>query len=94
MIDPKVACVECKGETHIAGGEPCQACDFTGYKSETHVKFCQDMRGYDIDVRFYRGRNFYAGPAAEADSISDIMSKTTVKCNYDTMGEGYIVYPR
>lgn len=57
-------------------------------------KFMTDCRKAEIDVRYYRGRNFYYGLAASCKSIQDVLSITTVPCTYDQLGKGYIVYPK
>lgn len=57
-------------------------------------QFVADMEAAGLRVEAYAGRWFWFGPAVRVDDISDAMSKTTVACQYDQMGLGYIVYPK
>ena len=66
----------------------------TNLKNKTHKQFVVDMYRANLDIKNYEGRWFYKGPAVEVDSISEAMSKTSVPCNYDSMGTGFIVYPQ
>lgn len=52
------------------------------------------MRRAGLDTHHYRGRNFWQGPAAICNSISDVMSQTSVPCQYDNMGKMFVVYPK
>lgn len=52
------------------------------------------MRKAGLNTHHYCGRNFWQGPAAVCNSISDVMSKTSVPCQYDNMGKGFVVYPK
>ena len=64
---------------------------------------CQDVRrlmrdmkraGLKSKMRYYEGRNFWTGPAVVVDSLQDALSHTKVKCQWDNLGLGYVVYPR
>jgi hypothetical protein len=44
-------------------------------------------------MRFYQGRDFWTGPAVVVDALQDALSHTKVKCQWDRMGRGYVVYP-
>jgi hypothetical protein len=48
----------------------------------------------NLKVIDYCGRNFYQGPAVSCNDIQDVLSVTKVKCNWDNLGKGFIVYPR
>lgn len=60
----------------------------------TTEQFIEDMQQAGLEVRPYSGRYFWEGPAVRVDDIADAMSETTVKCQFDSMGLGYIVYPK
>jgi hypothetical protein len=64
------------------------------YSKLEYRKFAEDMNAAGLEVLDYRGRNFYSGPAVAVDDIQDSLSKTTVKCQWDQLGQGFIVYPR
>ena len=64
------------------------------YTNKQCAQFVRDMDKARIDVEHYRGRNFCEGPASVCASISDVMSKTSVPCQYDNMGKSFIVYPK
>jgi hypothetical protein len=64
------------------------------YTKPEHRKFVDDMKAAGLEVRDYEGRNFYRGPAVDVDDIQDALSKTTVKCHWDHLGQGFVVYPR
>lgn len=57
-------------------------------------RFMRDMRRAGIRVRYYRGRYYWTGPAADVDSIDEALQATKVQCRWDNMGKGYVVYPR
>lgn len=58
-------------------------------------RFMRDMSiaGLKSNLRYYKGRNFWFGPAVEVDGLQEALSHTTVKCQWDRFGMGYIVYP-
>lgn len=66
------------------------------YDNKQCNKFVADMED-DFPIEHYRGRNFWQGPAVrttEEYDLSDILARTTVKCQWDQMGKsGHIVYP-
>ena len=41
-----------------------------------------------------RGRFFWTGPAVVVDDLQDALSATRVSCQWDSMGRGWVVYPR
>jgi hypothetical protein len=59
-----------------------------------HKKFVRDMKAAKLKITHYRGRNFWQGPAVMVDELSDAMRATTVACQWDSMGKGYVVYPK
>lgn len=63
------------------------------YKNPSCVKFVADMEAAGLKVRHYRGRGFWEGPAVSADGIQDVLSNTKIKCQWDQLGLGVIVYP-
>lgn len=65
------------------------------YATKIAKQFCRDMR-YEasLDPYHYRGRFFWEGPAVNVDSLQDALSYTKVPCQYDSMGLGYVVYPK
>jgi hypothetical protein len=52
------------------------------------------MRGAGLQVRRYRGRFHWEGPAVVVDDLQDALGVTTVHCQWDRMGLGWVVYPR
>ena len=65
--------------------------------SDRHETFALDMDEHDIPVDHYHGRAFYRGPAARADNdeaFQEIIRATDVPLQWDSLGLGYIVYPR
>lgn len=63
------------------------------YKAKDFKRFVKDMEKAGLEVTHYRGRWFWEGPAAICENIQDVLSNTKVKCQWDNMGLGYIVYP-
>jgi hypothetical protein len=57
-------------------------------------RFMRDMKRAGLRMRAYNGRWFWHGPAARVDHVSDALQATKVKCQWDNLGKGYIVYPR
>jgi len=63
-----------------------------------HQKFVQDMDHAGIATAAYRGRFFWDGPAARSDqqlgpTLQEIVDKTLVPLQWDSMASNYIVYP-
>ena len=56
-------------------------------------RFINDMEAAGLTVEPYRGRFFWTGPAVRVDDIQDVLSATRVRCQWDSIGLGYIVYP-
>lgn len=65
------------------------------FTDRNHIRFVEDMieAGLENKIRHYRGRGGYDGPAADINDPYIILSRTDVKCVWDTMGMDYIVYP-
>jgi hypothetical protein len=63
------------------------------YKEKTLNKFVKDMKKAGLKPYHYQGRFFWQGPAVNVDSLQDALSNTKVKCQYDSMGLGFVVYP-
>ena len=57
-------------------------------------RFCDDMAEAGFEVEHYNGRYFWEGPAVRCDNIQDVLLNTKVKCQWDNMGRGWIVYPK
>jgi hypothetical protein len=64
------------------------------YESPRYNKFVKDMKKAGLEPYDYRGRFYYHGPAVNVDSIQDALSETKVKCQWDNMGLGFVVYPK
>lgn len=64
------------------------------YNNDTCNKFVKDMEKAGLKVKHYHGRFFWKGPAVRCDDIQDVLSETKVKCQWDNLGLGYIVYPK
>jgi hypothetical protein len=64
------------------------------YQHPDHVQFVEDMEETGLDVRHYRGRFFWRGPAVVVDDLQDALGATEVPCQWDNMGRGWVVYPK
>lgn len=64
------------------------------YKHFDHVQFVADMEEAGLEVCHYRGRYYWRGPAVEVDDLQDALSATEVRCQWDNLGRGWVVYPR
>ena len=53
----------------------------------------RDMRKAGLKIRYYEGRNFWKGPAVSVDHAQAALSETKVRCQWDSLGRGVIVYP-
>lgn len=73
----------------LEDGMPCLA-----YEQDSYNQFVRDMVDAGLEPYHYRGRNFYSGPAVNVDDIQDALRHTGVKCQWDNMGLGFVVYPR
>jgi hypothetical protein len=65
----------------------------TQYNIPNHKKFAKDMEKVGLKVNLYHGRYFWHGPSVNVDNLQDALSGTQVKCQWDNMGKGYVVYP-
>ncbi len=64
------------------------------YRHSDHLRFVEDMGDAGLDVRHYRGRFFWRGPAVVVDDLQDALGATAVRCQWDNMGRGWVVYPK
>ena len=64
------------------------------YTDPDCIQFVEDMAQAGLRVEHYYGRFFYEGPGVQVDELQDAMSNTKVRVQYDSMGRGYIVYPK
>ena len=64
------------------------------YDNKNFTKFVKDMKKAGLEPYEYHGRYFYVGPAVNVDNLQDALSETKVKCQWDNMGKGFVVYPR
>ena len=64
------------------------------YERENYEQFARDQEAAGHEVTHYQGRWFYEGPAVVVDDIQDAIRATSVKCQWDNLGLGWIVYPR
>jgi hypothetical protein len=63
-----------------------------------HEKFVEDMRIAGVVTATHRGRFYWEGPAARSDqqngpTLQDIIKKTAVPLQWDSLDADYIVYP-
>jgi hypothetical protein len=63
-----------------------------------HEKFVEDLEIAGIVTAAYSGRFFWEGPAARSDqqngpTLQDIIKKTAVPLQWDSLDADYIVYP-
>ena len=63
------------------------------YTHPKHLQFIKDMQQVGLEVRHYKGRYWWQGPAVVVDYIEDARDHTQVPCQSDNLGLGYIVYP-
>lgn len=63
-------------------------------KSKRYEKFKREMEEAGLEVENYKGRFFWEGPAVRTDDLQEALAKTTVTCQWDNLGLGWIVYPR
>ncbi len=64
------------------------------YTNPFHLQFIEDMEEAGLEVQHYKGRFYWEGPAAEVDDLQDAIGATKVRCQWDHLGLGWIVYPR
>jgi hypothetical protein len=82
------------GEVELCGIEVTTAeGDDTVHQPEV-ATFIRDMERAGLQIRPYAGRFYYFGPCVHVDDVSDAVSLTSVKCSWDQLGLGYVVYPR
>ena len=64
-------------------------------KTERHEKFTEDMEAAGFEIKNYRGRNYYDGPAVvcEYKQEQDVIRATTLRLTSDSMGKGLVIYP-
>lgn len=67
-------------------------------KKEIHEKFTEDMEKAGYYVEFYKGRNFYEGPAVKTnqgiDGLQKAIRATKQIVVWDQLGSDYVLYPR
>lgn len=63
------------------------------YSIRDYRIFIDDMIMNGMKPYHYVGRNDWQGPAVVCDRYQSVMSATSVKCQYDSMGHGKVVYP-
>ena len=64
------------------------------YSTPAFRQFIKDMEEEGLDTWYYRGRNFWSGPAVDVDDIQDALRATRVRCQWDNLGRGFVVYPK
>jgi hypothetical protein len=60
-------------------------------------RFVAQLEDADYEVVSYEGRGYYNGPAvkcADARELSEVLVATSVPCRWDSLGKGFVVYPR
>lgn len=57
-----------------------------------HARFAADMERAELEVRHYRGRFFWQGPAVVVSDRDEAIRATRVACQWDHMGIDWIVY--
>ena len=56
--------------------------------------FVHDMEAVGLEPFHYNGRYFWEGPAVSVDDLQDALGATRIKCQFDALGLGFVVYPR
>lgn len=64
------------------------------YTEPDCARFVEDMEAAGLEPYHYRGRFFWEGPAVDVDNLQDALGATGVRCQWDNMGLGWVVYPR
>ena len=64
------------------------------YEEPDHLRFVEDMEEAGLEVKNYRGRFYWEGPAVQVDDLQDALRATKVRCQWDNLGLGWIVYPQ
>jgi len=64
------------------------------YKQTRYQKFVKECEAAGLEVEHYNGRMYFKGPAVRCDDIQEVIRATTVDCQTDNMGLGWIVYPK
>jgi len=65
------------------------------YTHPDHQRFVRDMQDSCAgELMHYKGRWFWEGPAVSVDDVQDALGCTKVPCQWETLGMGYVVYPR
>ena len=64
------------------------------YDSPDHVQFIEDLAEAGLEPYHYRGRWYWEGPAVDVDDLQDALGATKVRCQWDHMGRGFVVYPQ
>lgn len=64
------------------------------YDNKECNRFVRDMKKAGFDPYHYHGRSFWEGPAVSVDDDHIAVAATRVKCQRDSLGKGYVVYPR
>ena len=64
------------------------------YTRLSHAIFASEAANAGLDVRRYRGRFGYEGPAVNAEDVDEVTRHVSVPCQSDNMGRGVVVYPR
>jgi hypothetical protein len=82
--------------SHFYGGNavPVAIEEREPYDNPNHRQFVEDMQNAGLEPYHYRGRFFYEGPAVTVDDLQQGLGATLVKCQWDQMGRGWVVYPR
>ncbi len=63
------------------------------YTHPDHQQFVTDMEAAGLTVEHYCGRFDWEGPAVAVDHPQDALSATKVRCQWDTTGLDWVVYP-
>lgn len=66
----------------------------TEYTLPEHKKFVKDMEKAGLEVSLYHGRFFWHGPSVHVDDLQEALSRTKIKCQWDNLGRGFVVYPK
>jgi len=60
-----------------------------------YQKFRQECEAAGLEVTDYiKGRFYYVGPAVSCSDIQEVIRATSVDCQWDNLGLGWIVYPK
>jgi hypothetical protein len=63
------------------------------YNLLVHKQFIKEVEEIGYEISLYHGRNFFHGPCIKGNDLQNMIRATSVQCNWDSLGLGFVVYP-